>query len=117
MTPGSQKGIRQDTAGVISLYWGSDWLGRNHTGKHGLHTRPVLVFRAMLGAQNTAPWARDLTGLLNAEATTEGKDSLHGFSAGGIMWGGGGPLLKIKKRKKKWETELKDGWKGGVGGR
>ena len=33
------------------------------------------------------------------------------------MWGGEGPLLKKKKMKKKWETELKDGWKGGMGGR
>ena len=73
MTPGSQEGIRQDTAGVNKALLGSDRLGRNHTGKHGLHTRPVLVFRAMLGAQNTAPWAMDLTGLLNAEATMEGQ--------------------------------------------
>ena len=101
MTPGSQEGIRQDTACVIKLYWGSDRLGRNHTGKHRLHTRPGLVFRAILAAQNKAPWARDLAGLLTAEATMEGKDSLGGFSAGGIMWGGGGPLLKKKKKRKK----------------
>ena len=52
MTPGSQKGIRQDTAGVISLYWGSDWLGRNHTGKQGLRIRPVL---SVLGDQSRVP--------------------------------------------------------------
>lgn len=73
---------------MIKLYWGSDRLGRNHTGKHGLHTRPGLVFRAALGAQSRAPWARGLAGLLTAEVIMEGKDSLGDFNAGGIMWGG-----------------------------
>lgn len=86
---------------MIRLYWGSDRLGRNHTGKQGLHTRPGLVFRAVLGARSRAPWARDLAGLLTAEATMEGKDSLGGFSAEGIMWGQGGPLQKKKMKKKK----------------
>ena len=78
----------------MRLSWGSDRLGGNHTGKQGLHTRPGLVFRAVLGAQSRVLWARDLAGLLTAEATMEGKDSLRGFSAGEIMWGGGGNLLK-----------------------
>ena len=94
MTPGSPERIRQDTAGVIKLYWASARLGRNHTGKQGLHTRPGLVFRAALGAQSRAPWARGLAGLLTAEVILEGKDSLGGFSAGGIMCSGGGNLLK-----------------------
>ena len=94
MTPGSPERIRQDTAGVIKLYWASARLGRNHTGKQGLHTRPGLVFRAALGAQSRAPWARGLAGLLTAEVIMEGKDSLGGFSAGGIMCSGGGNLLK-----------------------
>ena len=55
MTPGSPERIRQDTAGVIRLYWASDRLGRNHTGKQGVHTRPGLVFKVVLGAQNIPP--------------------------------------------------------------
>ena len=83
----------------MRLSWGSDRLGGNHTGKH---TRPGLVFRAdpELGAQSRAPWARNLAGLLTAEATMEKKDSLGGFSAGGIMWGRGEPLRKKKMKKK-----------------
>ena len=70
-----------------------DWVGST-LGEQGPHTRPGLVFRAVLGAQSRVLWARGLAGLLTAEATMEGKDSLGGFSAGEIMWGGGGNLLK-----------------------
>ena len=73
MTPGSPERIRQDTAGVIKLYWASARLGRNHTGKQGLHTRPGLVFRAALGAQSRALWARGLDGFLQQKQPWKGR--------------------------------------------
>lgn len=55
MTPGSPERIRQDTAGVIKLYWASDRLGRNHTGKQGpLHAGQVWS-SGQLAAQGQSP--------------------------------------------------------------
>ena len=78
--------------------------------EQGLHTTPVLFFRAVLGAQAWALQARDLVRLLIAEKKKkhmERKDDLVGFTAERIMSGG-------DFTEEEWgAVELKDpGWMG-----
>lgn len=84
---GVQEGIRQHTAGelkaLLGIKQGWAWMT---LGEQGLHTRLILDFRAVLGAQMSSRGqgsGRDA----RTRATTERKVSSFGFSTGRTMSG------------------------------
>lgn len=57
---------------------GSDRAGQELHWEAGPAHRPLLVLRAVPGAESRAPWAWGLLGLLIPETTVEGED--HGLA-------------------------------------
>lgn len=74
----------------LRLYWGSGRAGaRTMLGEQGLYTRPILIFRAMLGSSDLSSIGEGSSWAPQSRGNSKRKESLVVISARGIMSVGG----------------------------